>query len=368
MNSLFLNVILTIVLLQISFSTIGVSGLNQCNPVFQETCVRNGQSCGIINGTDYHCVDDSTCNSYNKCQDKRPSGGTCFENIDCKAWMLCIGGTCLEANYGQVGDNCTQDWQCLTNLLCVSRTCINTQSTCANSAQCSYDTYCAEGGICQDRSLNGQSCETDSTCLEHSRCYNGKCIDVYSIGVGGSCNSSDVCDVSIGLSCQSGSCAYVNLTTPLSPATLDCTTTNCISPDYEKCVCTGNQTSGTCYPSIPTTKTQILSCGVAQKTFYQCLVDHKCLYSYTAKTPSSCSLYHCGEEYCTQGSLCEWSFDSNRRGTGCGGDTALNFNQQTCKFLGYEINPYYEESQTSISSHLIIPTMIISTIIFSIIF
>ncbi|EGG20724.1 hypothetical protein DFA_00587 [Cavenderia fasciculata] len=358
-HRILLYICLTIIFLSTS-TTCVYSQLTQCTSSNQK-CIEVGQSCSL-------------------CQPAITSGGSCSTTNECQGWLECLGGICVEADYGQFQDNCTEDYQCTGNLACMHGKCGNPNPTCTSDYQCQYSDYCVNG-TCISRIKDGESCVTDNSCLEQSTCNFKTCIPRYSVALNQPCyHLSYSCDVSKGLVCSNSVCVLSNLTKTLTPSNINCSSTQCFNSldNYEQCVCKeGTTNTGECYPRYPTTKHQILLCGSRQKALYKCLADNQCYFG-TADTISSCQMKYCSKEYCESKSTCLWGYDVGRVDPGCGGNTAFDSLQQTCQYLGYSVIPNdlsssdsssldSSDSSTSTPSHShIISISLIPTFIFTI--
>ncbi|EGG20726.1 hypothetical protein DFA_00589 [Cavenderia fasciculata] len=344
----------TCFLLLVSQST--VVAQNFCQERYDDYCVRQGESCkAVLAGETFYCVDGTYCSQNGTCQQTSSEGQACGV-APCKEWLNCVSGTCVETGYATVGEACTEDYQCSTfgNLACTNGICQDVQpATCISSGDCSYFEIC-NGTVCVPRILDGQACKDgtlNSRCLPFSKCYNGICTRMYSLGLGALCDEDRMCDISQGLEYDGYSCVDANLN-QTSASNVNCTATECLDV-YENCICTNDPYTGVCFYAQPSSKSQVLACNGAKKQLTDCLADNECYSTQSKATPSSCQLKHCAASFCEMNRLCEWKYDSASTAHNCDGAANIHY-QATCQYLGFSIST----SSSSSPSLLSIPSLI----------
>jgi len=131
----------------------------------------------------YECGLDLRCQAdhegVTRCLGKRNHGDACSTNMDCRNGNDCKDGICFSVL--QIGSSC------------------KTHSPGAPDA-CPPDTSCTPNWlgqyVCKAKSGLGETCKTSSCCKSGLGCYNGKCIDLFTL--------ADYTPTSDALLCQSG--------------------------------------------------------------------------------------------------------------------------------------------------------------------
>jgi hypothetical protein len=135
-----------------------------------------------------------------------PTGGACFESIDCRDDLFCDAtqtcpGRCVRRI--AIGQPAASTQQCvrgahLANGVCraVGRTgegCVSTNE----SGECAWPNLCLDG-ICEDRDNSNTSCGGNVFCGFGRYCVNSRCVPASSLG--GACGPDQLCQ--LGLRCS----------------------------------------------------------------------------------------------------------------------------------------------------------------------
>lgn len=110
------------------------------------------------------------------CQPLRADGETCFGNDDCRAPLVCVGGTCGAApGTGEACFDflCAGAWCETTAVPPTCRAWPATGTACAPGSRCAPADAC-DAGTCRARRSAGEPCTTPQQCAE-GRCYGGEC-------------------------------------------------------------------------------------------------------------------------------------------------------------------------------------------------
>ncbi|GAM26541.1 hypothetical protein SAMD00019534_097160 [Acytostelium subglobosum LB1] len=265
------------------------------------------------------CPSESTCiiqaDKRARCVALPGLGGDCVAtNYRCALSYSCIDGVCAPEYYLGLGEHCYTNitHQCVDSLQCIPLQtfvkgelgiCQNERyPNCSNANQCRYNETCSNNissgsstsdlsqGICVPFTNDGDDCKSSDTCFPSSACYNNKCIQKFSLDLGGNCApSAQLCDVSKNLTCINGTCQSRSLAQKCS-AFSDCQTLPEDPKGLMMCMCddTYNVGSGVCLTHV----------NIYQEdkynyiNYFQCLQKNKCHHIKNI-VPESCA-YKCG--------------------------------------------------------------------------
>ncbi|EGG24545.1 paramecium surface antigen repeat-containing protein [Cavenderia fasciculata] len=308
--------ILFIIFILLIFTLIVQS--EQCLDTYDNiVCVEVGQSCGInsTTGIESTCTRGQFCNSDGKCQVLIGKGGDCQNSTQCNGGYVCSNSVCGQLQYAQLGQSCETSQDCLSPLACTNKVCVsnNTGTTvCSSDIECSFTQYCNVSS-CTDRTSVGSVCTTDQQCPMYHYCISTDinnntaiCQKAYTGQLNTPCNIDNNCDYSKGLICQPGS--QIN-TCQYQPGYKQSTIYDGNCNGTSETVCNAgcfcsSEGNGECIISEPTTVDQVEQCGDAQKSLYDCYIEHQCYQNTKNYQPSSCQVEKCSSQLCNSLTKC----------------------------------------------------------------